>query len=207
MPSFSILNAFDWLFPGLAIALFSLLVPCSLAEAGAGDFVITSNRLEMDGKRHVAVFWGAVRAKEQKMRLASDKMIVHYYRTEPGSRTKKQRRQSGVTKIRAEGHVVLQQGESQGSAEQMVYRVKEQTLEMLGIKKDASIRHGEDRLTGKKILLTLGSDRSILKISVEGGDRRRVSARFTPPEEEENASRSKKSPRPRGISTKQADRP
>ena len=174
-----------WFVLGIIIAFPGMFVPglsvsYTLAGTKSDAFVITSDRLEMDGKKNVAIFFGDVRAEERQMRLSADKMIVHYYRSKTASNKKKLVGQGGIHTIKAKGHVVLVQGKSRGTAEEMVYKVKEQTLEMLGMKKDASIRHGNDRLQGKKILLTLGSDRSILRVSVQGGGRRRVSARITP---------------------------
>ena len=178
-------KSFGWLFMGLSIVfgsfvMLGLSVPIAMAETTSDGFVITSDRLEMDENKHKAVFFGDVRAKEQRMRLNADKMTVNYYRGKRGSKMDPQSNQGGVDTVTAEGHVVLLQGESRGSAEQMIYQVESKTLEMLGLKKNASIRHGEDRLEGKKILLTLGPDRSILKVSVQGGGKRRVSARITP---------------------------
>lgn len=179
------LRTFGWLclgwvvaFPGFFVPGVS--VPPLLAASGSSAFVITSDSLEMDDNAQVAVFTGDVRAEERQMQLTSDRMTVNYHRDTTGLSAGKPGGRGGIDFIRAEGHVILLQGDTRGTAERMVYRVEDQTLEMLGIRRDASIRRGKDRLKGKKILLTLDSDRSISKVSVQGGDRRRVSARITP---------------------------
>lgn len=168
---------------GLILSLFGLLGSAALAGDASMAFVITSDRLEMDDSKHEAIFLGDVQAKEQKMHLSADKMKVSYYRNDTDANSnpeKSGKPQGGIHSVRAEGRVILLQGDSRGTAERMIYKVRERTLEMLGIKKDASILHDKDRLEGKQILLTLGPDRSILKVSVQGGRQGRVSARIMP---------------------------
>ena len=202
MRRFSVFHFVGGLFISLTILLSAPFIPESLGSvamaADAADnsdsIVITSDRLEMDDKKHTAIFQGDVRANENKLNLSADKMIVRYYRKNRRSSKKKQSRQSGVDSIKAEGNVVLLQGDSRGIAEKMVYRVQSRTLEMLGIHKKASIRHGADRLEGKKILLTLGLDRSISKVSVQGGGRQRVSARISPSSNDDDRSDNRNSP-------------
>ncbi|MEO5352619.1 MAG: hypothetical protein H7835_05330 [Magnetococcus sp. XQGC-1] len=58
---------------------------------------------------------------------------------------------------------------------------------MLGQAQNATIHHGNDRLEGKRIFLTIGEDHTISKVSVQGGEQRRVSARITPPDEADKA--------------------
>lgn len=198
------LRNFAWLFSVFLVAFpggFVLVVFDSLAwaEAKTDAFVITSDRLEMDEQKHIAVFLGRVHAKEKKMELTAEKMTVRYHTSKKraGSGQNILRKRGGVNQVIAEGRVILVQGESRGSAEEMIYRVKERTLEMLGRKKDASIHHGQDRLQGRKILLTLGPDQSIVKVSVQGDRRRRVSAHITPSEEEDGRATAEE---PRGLS-------
>lgn len=171
---------------GLMVCLSGLPESTALAGDASTAFVITSDRLEMDDSKQEAIFLGNVQADEQKMHLSADTMKVSYFRNEKGSNPaleKSGKPQGGVNTVKAEGRVILLQGGSRGTAEKMIYKVKERTLEMLGINKDASILHEKDRLEGKQILLTLGADRSILKVSVHGGHQGRVSARITPSEE------------------------
>ncbi|MEO5340003.1 MAG: LptA/OstA family protein [Magnetococcus sp. MYC-9] len=153
------------------------------ATDATGGLTITSERMELDDKKQVAVFAGDVRAEEKRMRLTADKMTVNYRKGDRPARLSPPGNRGGVAKILAEGHVVLVQGENHGTAEEMIYTVDKQTLEMLGHRENAAIYYGNDRLEGKRILLTIGDDHAISKIAVQGGEQRRVSARITPPEE------------------------
>ncbi len=182
----------------LLVAVFALLLVCALAiprsPHAAGPLEINSDRLEMDEKKQVAIFSGRVRAKDGGMRLAADRMTVYYYRKGKGRGIKAN--SSGVREVRAEGRVKLEEGKNRGSAERMVYRIGKQTLELLGREKNAIIQYGDDRLEGKQIVLTIGADRHIQKVSVRGGDRKRVSARITPSGEVLNGSRDSRSDTP-----------
>lgn len=182
-PRFFEPTPFFWLLLGWAVAGclgIRWSVPVALAETGAGGFVITSDRLEMDETTRTAVFVGSVRAEEKNLRLSADKMTVDYHRKAHGSHKRLLGAQGGVDTIHAVGHVVLVQGKSRGVAGRMVYRVNARKLEMIGQAGNASILHGKDRLEGQRILLTLGADRRIVKVSVQGGQKKRVSARITP---------------------------
>lgn len=151
---------------------------------------ITSDRMELDDNQQVAIFTGAVQAEEKQMKLTADKMTVTYRRHKPDPNTPAQQKSTrgGVEKIWAVGGAELVQGESRGKAEEMIFLVDKQTLELLGKTKNASIHHGRDRLEGMRIFLTIGADQTISKISVQGGKQQRVSARITPPEEEDERS-------------------
>ncbi len=180
-----------WRLP-LAIFLGILLAPgLSVGYAASpetDDLTITSDRMELDDQKQVAIFAGDVLAKEKRLQLTAEKMTVNYRKSNNDTRDTppKKSRQGGVEKIRAEGDVVLLQGESKGTAQEMIYLVEQQTLELLGKTGNASILHGNDRLEGRRIFLTIGEDHTISKISVQGGKERRVSARFTPTATEDN---------------------
>lgn len=153
----------------------ALIGPHVTAPANAaGALEIDADRMEMDDKRQTAVFSGKVRAKDGQMRLTADQMTVHYFKK--GGKN----RRSGVREVLARGHVTLVEGNNRGFADRMVYRIRQQTLELLGGTKNAEITYGDDRLAGKQIVLTIGRDRHIEKVSVVGGNSKRVSARITP---------------------------
>ena len=171
--------------------------PVSSVEAAtvskSGGLTITSDRMELDDKRRTAIFFGHVRAQEKRMALSSDKMTVNYHKRDRRAKAVKkgtsEHAEQIIAEIRAVGHVELVQGAHHGTAEEMIYRVEKQTLERLGRKKNATIRYGKDRLEGKRIFLTIADDHSISKISVQGGKKRRVSARILPPEESDGMAR------------------
>ncbi|MBF8274578.1 MAG: OstA family protein [Magnetococcales bacterium] len=142
---------------------------------GAEGLVVTADSLEMDQKQQTAVFSGNVVAEDSNMRLAADKMVVQYVMK---SRTGGGR--GSVREVKADGNVSINQGENRGTAQNAVYSAVHRTLELVGGEKNASIHRGKDYLEGKKILLTLGADLKIDRVSVQGGGgKKRVSARIT----------------------------
>ncbi|MBF0096944.1 MAG: hypothetical protein HQM05_06350 [Magnetococcales bacterium] len=149
--------------------------------------VITADRMELDDKKQTAVFFGAVRAEEKRIQLTADKMTVFYQKNSRRHPLPTGSNRAGVARIQAEGHVVLVQESSQGTADEMIYLVDKQLLEMNGQVQNAAILHNKDRLEGRKILLTIGEDNTISKINVLSGDQRRVSARINPADNGEEA--------------------
>ncbi|MBF0422790.1 MAG: hypothetical protein HQL73_07340 [Magnetococcales bacterium] len=156
--------------PYLAVAALSV-ARVSYASEGLS---VTSDTLEMDQKRQVAIFTGNVVADDGSMHLTSEKMTVYYsMKSSAGGG-------GNVREVKVDGNVVLTQGESRGTGQHAVYNVPHRTLELIGGDKEASIYRGKDHVMGKRILLTLGSDMRIDRMSVQGGDKKRVSARITP---------------------------
>lgn len=160
------------------------------ADTATEGLTITADRMELDDTQQVAIFTGAVQAEEKQMKLTADKMTVTYRKkkSDPTAPIQQNSNRSGVEKIWAVGQANLIQGESRGTAEEMIFLTDKQTLELLGKTKNASIHHGRDRLEGMRIFLTVGADHTISKISVQGDKQQRVSARITPPEETDEAS-------------------
>ncbi|MBF0184959.1 MAG: hypothetical protein HQM06_11300 [Magnetococcales bacterium] len=148
---------------------------------------ITADRMELDDKKQVAVFFGSVRADEKRIQLSADKMTVFYQKKSRRLPASAGNKRGGVAKIHAEGHVVLNQEESQGTADEMIYQVDKQLLEMIGQVQNAAILHANDRLEGKRILVTISEEHTISKITVQSGDQRRVSARIMPTDNSEGA--------------------
>ncbi|MBF0339515.1 MAG: hypothetical protein HQL95_00960 [Magnetococcales bacterium] len=143
-----------------------------LGAAQQAGLAITSDRLEMDDKSQVALFQGHVVADDGRMRITADRMTVHY--------DKKIKGKGGVRDVKAEGQVVILQEKDRGTADVAYYQADKHTLDLVGNDKDATIRRGDDLLTGKRILLTLDENQRISKVAVQGGENRRVSARITP---------------------------
>lgn len=139
--------------------------------------VITSDRLEMDDKRHQATFSGHVLVVEGAMRMTAETMTVVYQQE-----TKKKGNRTEVREVRAEGQVRLQDGVHQGSAGRAHYDTQRRTLELIGGGKEpATIQsEGQNRLEGEKILLQLSQERRVEKVVAEGGEGGRVRARISP---------------------------
>ncbi|MBF0462182.1 MAG: hypothetical protein HQL87_12380 [Magnetococcales bacterium] len=180
---------------GLAVPLCGIpglsQTPVWAAATEADGLTVTSDRMELDDKRQLAVFLGDVHAEEKRIQLTADKMTVYYHKsvrhpTVQKTATQGMINRSGVAKIWAEGHVVLVQDENRGTAEEMIYLVDKQTLDMLGTTENATIHQGPDRLEGKRILLTIADDHTISRISVQSGDQKRASARIIPTEGTDN---------------------
>ncbi|MBF0214290.1 MAG: lipopolysaccharide transport periplasmic protein LptA [Magnetococcales bacterium] len=156
-----------------ALAIWGVTGTVSPATAGVpAPLSITSDRLDMDDRNQVATFMGHVVADDGRMRLSADRMTVRY--------DKKAKTTGGVKEVKAEGQVVIQQDRDRGTADVVNYQFDKHTLELVGNDREASIRRGDDQLTGRRILVTLDEEQRISKVSVQGGENRRVSARITP---------------------------
>ncbi|MEO5378308.1 MAG: LptA/OstA family protein [Magnetococcus sp. DMHC-6] len=108
-----------------------------------------------------------------RMSLSADTMTVYYVDLGAiGGRGKKDQ----ILKIEAEGHVLLQQGDSKGTAESVNYLVAKRTLEMIGNKNNAILQRGEDRVEGKQLQVLLAPDGKIDKVTGGG----QVSVRIDP---------------------------
>ncbi len=156
---------------GVAMALFSASGVVAARDSG---LVITSDQLEMDESSEIATFIGAVVAHEGEMALYADRMVVYYFKKG------KNNGRGGVHKVLAIGNVIIEQAANKGKADRAEYIVGERKLILIGKKRSASIFHGGDRLSGKRILLVLGESRKIDKVSVLGAGKQRVSARILP---------------------------
>ncbi len=167
--------SYDWI-----NAFFLVLLLCSLGgrevQAQSKALSITADRLEMNDKHHVAIFIGHVVADDGRMRLSAEKMTVFYHKQNAGSSVDGG---GGVNEVKAEGQVVIHQDKDKGMADVVHYKLAQRTLELIGKEKDASIRRGDDVLTGRRVLLTLDQDKRISKVSVFGNEHQRVSARIT----------------------------
>ncbi|MBF0263441.1 MAG: hypothetical protein HQL97_16570, partial [Magnetococcales bacterium] len=161
---------------GWMLALLALMTTETVAAAPASPRMlalsITSDRLEMDDKNQVAIFSGHVVADDGRMRLSAEKMTVRYDKRMKGN--------GGVREVKAEGRVTIQQERDHGTADVALYQVDKRVVELVGNERDATVRRGDDQLTGKRILVTLNNHQRIDKVSVQGAENRRVSARITP---------------------------
>lgn len=161
---------------GWMLALLALTTTETVAATQASPRMlalsITSDRLEMDDKNQVAIFSGHVVADDGRMRLTSEKMTVRYDKRMKGN--------GGVREVKAEGRVTIQQERDHGTADVALYQVDKRVVELIGNERDATVRRGDDQLTGKRILVTLNPQQRIDKVSVQGAENRRVSARITP---------------------------
>ncbi|MBF0193791.1 MAG: hypothetical protein HQL71_04500 [Magnetococcales bacterium] len=173
----------------VVIGLFVIALPQGvLAEEETGGLVVTADRLEMDEKMATASFSGDVVAREGEMVLFADKMEVYYYKKNSDGKVPG----GGVKKVLAFGHVILEQSANKGRADKAEYIVGKRKLTLIGNNEIASIVHAGDKLSGKRILLIIGNDGSIEKVSVLGGGRQRVSASIMPSKSKQKVEKIKK---------------
>ncbi|MBF0627090.1 MAG: hypothetical protein HQL91_02610 [Magnetococcales bacterium] len=164
----------------VALMVMALMVMETMAGTGGAaqaeprtiPLSITSDRLDMDDQNQVATFTGHVVADDGRMRVSANRMTVHY--------DKKAKSSGGVREVKAEGQVVIQQDRDRGTADVVLYQFDKRTLELTGNEHEAVVRRGDDQLTGRRILVSLDKEQRINKVSVLGGENRRVSARITP---------------------------
>ncbi|MGN7612109.1 LptA/OstA family protein [Magnetococcales bacterium HHB-1] len=162
--------------------ILPLMLSASPLLAIGKGLVITADSLEMDDKRHIAIFSGHVRVSEGDLRLSAGRMTVHYM-----AKKNRGQKRDRIREIRADGNVVLHHTDYTGWAQTAIYRINGNVLELIGKRakknhkrQNAIIRRGQDRLEGERIKLTLNKQQRIEKVSVKGGGSGgRVSAQIT----------------------------
>ncbi|MDY6863693.1 MAG: lipopolysaccharide transport periplasmic protein LptA [Thermodesulfobacteriota bacterium] len=122
---------------------------------------ISSESMEADNIKNVAVFRGNVSARQKDMSAYSKEMIVYYDV------------KGGIKKIVAIGNVRIKQKNRIVSSERAVFANKERQVILTG---NPRIWEGEDMISGEKIIVFLDQD----KIIVEGSKKNRVKAVVTP---------------------------
>lgn len=116
-----------------------------------GPITITSVSLSADNKAHTALFEGKVVAKTTDMTIHADTMLVFY--SENGGE---------VTKIDATGNVRVLREAKVVTADKAVYLADEEKVIFTG---DPRAVDGDNMVTGTKITLFLGEDRSLVENS------------------------------------------
>jgi lipopolysaccharide export system protein LptA len=147
---------------------------------GSGDapVVIRSNSLEVDNKKRVVSFVGAVEARKEDMLIRCQKMFV-YYSEDAGKGEKKGTTADGaglkIEKIVAIGDVKIDRTEGGGSAtaDEAVYYEAEEKIVLQG---KPVVKQGDDFVEGSTITLFLKEDRSV----VEGASDQKVRAVISP---------------------------
>ncbi len=138
----------------LAAFFASLLMPSICpAEPGAADkafkgktVTVTSDRLEVDNKKNVAVFIGNV-AAEQDFLLCSDELYLNY--------DAEQR----VDKITATGNVRIYQDNKESRSSMAVYDRRTRTIVITG---DAVLKQCADTVRGERIVIYLDEDKALV---------------------------------------------
>lgn len=167
------------------LLLWILCTPASPAElsgkktltAGDTPIVIRSNSLEIDNKKRVVSFTGAVEAQKEDMLIRCQRMLVYY--KEAAKDASKEKAAGGsqgfrIEKIVAKGEVKIDRTEGgSATADEAVYYEDEEKVVLQG---KPVVKQGEDYVEGSMITLFLKEDRSV----VEGGAEQKVRAVISP---------------------------
>jgi len=134
---------------------------------------ITSDRMESNAGGDVVTFTGNVVATQADGMLKA-RLVRVFYRTLPeaaGAQGAEPRRE--VTRIEAEGEVMIVQAKKIATGERAVYSAAERTIVLTG---SARVRQERDWVAGSKVTFYLDENRSV----VEGAPGRRVTSIIYP---------------------------
>ena len=167
-----------------ALIAAALAASVMLAGAGAAQDVdngageasqaieITADTLEVRQSENVAIFEGKVHAVQGEMVLNADTLTVHYRQTEGGGGN------LGVSRIDAEGNVVITSPGETAQGQSGVYNVEEGRIELAG---GVVLHQGNNVVQGDS--LTMNLETGVSKVSGAGDTR--VHGLFVPEEEGE----------------------
>ena len=154
-----------------SICIFILLFPkvtlteTSLKEdetSGTGPIVIKSNTLEMNNELKIVTFKGDVNAKKDSFVINCDNMLV-YYKSSPSEPGKGDENKTGIDKVVATGHVIINRAEGgMATAEKAIYYQEDEKMVLTG---NPTVKQGSDLVKGDRITIFLNEDRSIVESS------------------------------------------
>ena len=163
--------------PALAFAVLIGLAGASAAQDAAeggspGQAIeITADTLEVRQSENVAVFQGSVEAIQGDIVLTAETLTVHYREAgdEDGN--------FGVSRIHAEGDVVIFSPQETAQGQRGVYDVEEGTIELAG---GVVLHQGNNIVEGAALTMDLGTGVSRIIGSGSG----RVTGLFVPDDED-----------------------
>ena len=160
-----------------ALAALVMLAGAGAAQEGAGGnadqaIEITADTLEVRQSENVAVFQGDVNAVQGEMVLNAD-MLTVFYREAAGAEGN-----LGVSRIEAEGNVVVTSPEETAKGKSGVYDVEEARIDLAG---DVLLNRGNNIIEGQTLTMDLASGVSRVSGTASG----RVRGLFVPDEEGE----------------------
>ena len=163
---------------------FALVAATMLAGAGAAQdaenapsgsneaIEITADTLEVRQSENIAIFEGRVEAVQGDMVLNADVLTVYYREVEGGQGN------LGVSRIDAEGSVVITSPGETAQGQRGVYDVQEGSINLAG---GVVLNQGNNVVEGETLTMDLESGVS----KVSGGGSTRVHGLFVPEEEGE----------------------
>ena len=168
------------------MALLSAALVASLALTGAGmaqdaddeaseadqAIEISADTLEVRQSESVAIFEGSVRAVQGELVLNADVLTVHYREAEGGQGN------LGVSRIDAQGNVVISSPGETAQGESGVYDVEQGRIDLAG---GVVLHQGNNVVQGES--LTMNLETGVSRVSGAGDTR--VQGLFVPEEEGE----------------------
>ncbi len=138
-----------------------------LTFSSADDpIVVEADKLEFDYEKNRLVYTGAVHVVQGDLELRSTHLIVRFERAgEP--------KDAKLTRVVAQGDVVITQGERRASGERAVFDQAKRQIVLLG---DPVLRDGPNEVQGDRLTVYLDEGRSV----VESSPKKRVSAVLFP---------------------------
>ena len=162
-----------------ALALALVLAGAGSAQeaddaAGAANeaIEITADTLEVRQSENLAIFAGAVNAVQGDLVLNADMLTVHYREAEGGGGN------LGVSRIDAEGNVVVTSAGEIAQGQRGIYNVEDGIIDLIG---GVVLNQGNNVVEGET--LTMNLETGVSKVSGAGGTR--VQGLFVPEEEGE----------------------
>src|SRR5210317_2156296 len=129
--------------------LLAALLLCGMAFAGEqkkATTKITSDRLDFDYKRMVAVFSGNVVAVDPEVRITTDKLTMAFGDDQQ------------IKLVTCSGKVRVSYQDKKASADKAVYQARKGEVELLG---NAKLTRGSDTVIGDRIVFNLHNETMI----------------------------------------------
>ena len=169
------------------LALLAVVLAASFALAGAGAaqdaddaagdaseaIEITADTLEVRQSENIAIFEGKVNAVQGDLVLNADMLTVHYREADGGGQGN-----LGVSRIDAEGNVVVTSPGETAQGQNGVYDVEQGRIDLAG---GVVLHQGNNIVEGET--LTMDLETGVSRVSGAGGTR--VHGLFVPEEEGE----------------------
>ena len=164
--------------PAFAAAILLAGAGAAQEDASGGDgpdraIEISADTLEVRQSENLAIFQGSVKAEQGDMVLTANTLTVHYREAEDGDGN------LGVSRIEAEGDVVVSSPEETARGQRGVYDIDAGRIDLAG---GVVLNQGNNIVRGETLTMDLES--GVSTVSGDDGDGR-VEGLFVPDEEGE----------------------
>jgi len=134
-------------------------------KGGGAPISVEADRMTLLEKSNSILFTGAVDARQDDVRIRTDKMTVYYTSEEKGKPANDGGDKRKVEKMVCVGNVEITRGDWLGTAKEMTYLAKERQVHLNG---DAKAWQGRNMVSGDRIVYYIDEQRS----EVVGGGKR-----------------------------------